>query len=170
MRRSSISPARHGLYGIAFAQRYPAARVVGVDCATVLLVARENAERAGVAERFSTTVGSASEVDFGTDYDVVLLPNFLHHFDTATCVTFLREAHAALQRGGCVAIVEFVANADRITPPPAAAFSLVMLASTRAGNAYTFTEFAKMLSDAGFTNVEQQPLPPGVQTLIIARK
>ena len=174
----SASPAKvldisasHGLYGIAFAQRYPAARVVAVDWAPVLQVAHENAERLGVADRFSTIIGNAFEVDLGSDYDVILIPNFLHHFDTATCVAFLRRVHAALKRaGGRAAIVEFVSNDDRITPPPAAAFSLVMLATTAAGDAYTFAEFERMLRDAGFGEVERHALAPGVQTLIIAGK
>lgn len=162
--------ASHGIYGIAFAQRYATARVVALDWAPVLQVAQENAERAGVSDRFSTLIGSAFEVDLGTDYDVVLIPNFLHHFDPATCVSFLQRVHAALKPGGRTAIVEFVPNGDRITPPPAAAFSLVMLATTAAGDAYTFSEYERMLRDAEFHAVEQRPLPPGVQTVIIATK
>ena len=42
------------------------------------------------------------------------------------------ECIRALRPGGCVAIVEFVPNPDRVTPPEAASFSLVMLATTAA--------------------------------------
>jgi ubiquinone/menaquinone biosynthesis C-methylase UbiE len=162
--------ASHGVFGITMAQKNPRAKVVAVDWAPVLAVARQNAQAAGLGERFSTIAGSAFEIDFGGDYDAVLVPNFLHHFDFPTCVTFLRKTHAALRDGGRVGIVEFVPADDRISPPDAAAFSLVMLATTAAGDAYTFAEFQEMLQQAGFREVEQHPLPPGVNTAVIAVK
>src|SRR5690606_3390801 len=128
--------ASHGMYGLAFAEHNPAAQIVALDWAPVLQVARENAQAAGVAERFSTIAGNAFEVDLGSDYDVVLIPNFLHHFNADDCTKFLRRVHAALRPGGRVAIVEFVPNDDRVTPPEVATFSLIMLASTPAGDAY----------------------------------
>ena len=143
---------------------------VALDWAPVLEVARENAKAAGLADRFSTIAGSAFEVDLGENYDVVLVPNFLHHFDPPTCVTFLKKVHAALRPGGCVAVVEFVPNPDRVTPPEAASFSLVMLATTAAGDAYTFEELNAMLSEAGFIQAQQHLLPPSVATALIARK
>ena len=160
--------AGHGVYGIAVAQKHPLAQLVALDWAPVLEVARENAKAAGLAERFSTIAGSAFEVDLGENYDVVLVPNFLHHFDPPTCVTFLKKVYRALRPGGCVAVVEFVPNPDRVTPPEAASFSLVMLATTAAGDAYTFEELNDMLSQAGFNKAQQHPLPPSVATAVIA--
>ena len=152
------------------AQKNPLAQLVALDWAPVLEVARENAKVAGLAARFSTIAGSAFKVDLGENYDVVLVPNFLHHFDPPTCVTFLKKAHGALRPGGCIAIVEFVPNPDRVTPPEAASFSLVMLATTAAGDAYTFEELNDMLSQAGFKPAQQHPLPPSVATAVIAGK
>ncbi|HEV2842141.1 MAG TPA: class I SAM-dependent methyltransferase [Chthoniobacterales bacterium] len=162
--------AGHGVYGIAVAQKNPRTQVVAVDWAPVLAVARENAKAAGLANRFSTIEGSAFEVDLGGDYDIVLIPNFLHHFDPPACVTFLKKVYPALRPGGCVAVVEFVPNPDRVTPPEAASFSLVMLATTAAGDAYTFSELDAMLKEAGFSEIRQHPLPPSVATAVIAQK
>lgn len=162
--------AGHGTWGICMAKRYTQARVVALDWNPVLEIARENATRAGVADRFSTVAGSAFEVDLGSDYDVVLVPNFLHHFSQGECVGFLRKVHQALRPGGRVAIVEFVPNEDRVTPPPAAAFSLVMLATTPRGDAYTFAEFRSMLKEAGFKEPEFQPLPASVNQVVMAAK
>ena len=142
---------------------------MAVDWAPVLELTRENAERAGLADRFSTIAGNAFEVDFGTGYDLVLIPNFLHHFNQEDNVRFLKKVRAALRDGGRVGIVEFVPNADRISPPEAASFSFVMLASTPEGDAYTLAEFQEMLAAADFGAVESHPLPP-MSTAIIARK
>lgn len=142
--------AGHGMWGIAFAKKFPQAHVVAQDWASVLEVAKENARAFSVADRFSTIAGSAFEVDLGANYDVVLIPNFLHHFNKSDCVKFLKKVHAALRPGGHVAIAEFVPNADRISPPPSAGFSLVMLATTPEGDAYTFAEYSEMLAQSGF--------------------
>ncbi len=160
--------ASHGMWSIAFAKRNPRARIVALDWAPVLQVARENAARMGVADRFSTLEGSAFDLDFGRDYDLVLLPNFLHHFDPPTCVQLLQKVHDSLGKGGRVAVVEFVPNPDRVSPPETATFSLVMLVTTERGDAYTFAELEQMLTKAGFASIEQHPLPPGVSTAIIA--
>jgi len=162
--------AGHGTWGICVAKKYPQAMVVALDWKSVLEIARENATRAGVAERFSTIAGNAFEVDLGNDYDVVLIPNFLHHFSREECVQFLRKVHKALRTGGRVAIVEFIPNDDRVTPPPAAAFALVMLATTPRGDAYTFAEFSSMLKEAGFQKAESHSLPASVNQLVLATK
>lgn len=162
--------AGHGVWGIAFAKRNPQAHVVALDWAPVLEVARDNALAAGVADRFSIIAGNAFEVELGSGYDVVLVPNFLHHFNAADCVRFLKKAHAALLPGGTVAIVEFVPNPDRITPPAAAGFSLVMLATTPEGDAYTFAEYSDMLARAGFKAPAQHRLPASMNAAIVAKK
>lgn len=161
--------ASHGAFGIAFAQKHPRAHLVALDWESVLAVTKENAEAAGVADRFSSIVGDAFTVELGADYDVVLVPNFLHHFNVADCTRFLRRAHAALRPGGSIVIVEFVPNDDRITPAPAAAFSLVMLGTTPEGDAYTFAEYGRMLADAGFQKAELHPLPPTAESAVIAK-
>jgi 2-polyprenyl-3-methyl-5-hydroxy-6-metoxy-1,4-benzoquinol methylase len=158
------------VYGIAVAQKHPLAQLVALDWAPVLEVARENAKAAGLADRFSSIEGSAFQVDLGENYDVVLVPNFLHHFDPPTCVTFLKKVYPALRPGGCVAVVEFIPNRDRVSPSEAASFSLVMLATTAADDAYTFEELKDMLSHAGFNQAQQHPLPPSVATAVIATK
>jgi SAM-dependent methyltransferase len=162
--------ASHGRWGIAFAQKNPQAHLVALDWAPVLEIARENARAVGIGDRFSTIAGSAFDVDLGKDYDVVLVPNFLHHFNPADCVRFLKRVHTALCPGGRVAIVEFVPNPDRVTPPAAAGFSLVMLATTPEGDAYTFDEYANMLAQAGFQRPAAHPLPASVNQVLVAVK
>lgn len=162
--------ASHGRWGLAFANKYPKTHLVAVDWAPVLEVTRENARRAGLNGRFSTIAGNAFEVELGSDYDVVLIPNFLHHYSTSDCTRFLKKVHAALRPGGKVAIVEFVPNPDRVSPPAAAGFSLVMLATTPEGDAYTFEEYAAMLSAAGFNSPSLHPLPASMNTAVIAAK
>ncbi len=162
--------ASHGTFGIAFAQKNPRAHLVALDWEAVLAVTGKNAIDAGIGDRFSKIVGDAFTADLGTNYDVVLVPNFLHHFSSADCTRFLRRVHAALRPAGRVAIVDFVPNEDRVTPPTAAGFSLVMLGTTPEGDAYTLAEYETMLTDAGFRDVTLHPLPPTAESAILATK
>jgi ubiquinone/menaquinone biosynthesis C-methylase UbiE len=161
--------AGHGVYGIAVAQQNPNAQIYGADWKNVLAVAQRNAQKAGVADRYHLLPGSAFETDFGRDFDLVLIPNFLHHFDPPTCTKFLKKVHGALAPNGRAAIIEFVPNADRVTPPAAAGFSVMMLAMTPSG-AYTFAELEKMAKDAGFRRVELSPADLGLARLVVADK
>jgi len=161
--------AGHGMYGLMVAKANPAAQIYAADWANVLEVARENAARFGLTERFHAIPGSAFDSDLGSGYDLVLVPNFLHHFDPPTNVKFLRKLRGAMKPRATLAIVEFVPNDDRISPPMAAAFSIQMLGGTDAGDAYTFREFSGMLSEAGFSGIQQQPLVPTPQTLVSAQ-
>ncbi|HLK09763.1 MAG TPA: methyltransferase [Candidatus Binatia bacterium] len=162
--------AGHGLYGITLAQLNPRLEVTALDWRNVLAVAEENARRAGVAERFRTLAGNALEVPLGGPYDLVLVPNFLHHFDPATCERFLAKAHAALSPGGRVVIVEFVPDEDRLGPPAAVRFSLVMLAATPGGDAYTFSEYQAMLRRAGFARATLHDLLPSPARVVLAAR
>jgi len=162
--------AGHGLFGIAFATQNKQAEVTAVDWKPVLEVAKENAEKAGVADRYSTIEGSAFDVEFGTGYDLVLLTNFLHHFDPPTCETLLRKVRAALADGGRAATLEFVPNDDRVTPPEVAGFSMVMLVGTPSGDAHTFRELEGMFANAGFSRSTIHALPPTFQQVVISEK
>ncbi|HYR89545.1 MAG TPA: class I SAM-dependent methyltransferase [Terriglobia bacterium] len=158
--------AGHGIFGIRMAAKNPNAEIVALDWANVLEVGEENARRFGVAGRWSKLPGDALTVDYGRDYDLVLLTNFLHHFDQAGCETILRKARSALKPGGRTITLEFVPNDDRVSPPVPAMFSLTMLASTPAGDAYTFAELDRMFRNAGFTRSELHS-PPGLPEQVI---
>jgi len=159
--------AGHGLFGIEVAKQNPEAHVVALDWAHVLEVALENAENAGVTGRYKLLAGSAFDVDYGGPYDVVLLTNFLHHFDVPTCVELLRKVRASMKPGGRAAALEFVPNEDRVTPPMAASFSLTMLLTTAAGDAYTFHELESMFLEAGFTGITAHPVPRAPHTVVM---
>ena len=159
--------AGHGLFGIEIAKQNPQARVTGLDWAPVLRVALKNAEKAGVKDRYDMLPGSAFDVEFGEPYDVVLLTNFLHHFDKATNVGLLKKVRAALKKGGRAATLEFVPNPDRVSPPMAAGFAMTMLTTTADGDAYTFAELEAMYSGAGFKGITQHPIPMSPHTVVM---
>lgn len=162
--------AGHGLFGIQVAKQNPMAEIYALDWPNVLQVATENAGKWGVAERHHLLPGSAFDVDFGSGFDVVLLTNFLHHFDPQTNEKLLRKIHGSLNPDGRVYTFDFVPNEDRVSPEVPARFSMMMLAMTPSGDAYTFAELEKMFHNAGFKRSEIRPLPPTFSSLITSQK
>ncbi len=170
VRRVLDIAAGHGMFGISVALRNPKAEVTAVDWKNVLTVARENAAKAGVAGRWRALEGSAFEVDLGTGYDVALVTNFLHHFDPETNEKLLTRLYDVLAPGGLVAVLEFVPNDDRVSPPMAAQFALTMLANTPKGDAYTFTELELMLENAGYSEIMLKELVPNMSRVVTGRR
>ena len=161
--------AGHGLFGLMVAQRNPAAEIYALDWKDVLAVAHENAVRFGVADRWHAIEGSAFTTDLESGiYDVVLVTNFIHHFDEATNVALFEKLRASMKPGGKMAILEFAVNDDRITPPGAGTFAMTMLTTTRSGDAHSLKEIESMCIKAGFGQVSHHPVPPTPQTVTIA--
>ena len=146
-------------------------RVYEIAAALVLEVGKNRMEALGeTQETVDFFRYYADDFESHGGYDIVLLTNFLHHFDRPTCVGLLQKVHAALRPGGRAAALEFVPAEDRISPPMAAAFSMMMLATTVAGDAYTFQELAGMYRDAGFGDVAAHPVPRAPHTIVIGYK
>jgi 2-polyprenyl-3-methyl-5-hydroxy-6-metoxy-1,4-benzoquinol methylase len=160
--------ASHGTFGILVAQQHPKAEIYALDWANVLQVAQENAQKAGLANRYHLIPGSAFSAEIGSGYDAVLITNFLHHFEPATNESLLKKFYAAMNPGGQLAILEFVPDEQRASQ--AALFALVMLANTDHGDAYTFPELARMCGNAGFKDARLIQLEAGPEALVIAKK
>jgi 2-polyprenyl-3-methyl-5-hydroxy-6-metoxy-1,4-benzoquinol methylase len=161
--------AGHGMFGVTLAKQNPNAEIFAQDWSAVLEVAAETARAAGVESRFHRLPGSAFEVEFGNGYDVVLITNFLHHYDPPTIEVLLRKVRAALARGGVVATLDFVPNEDRVSPPRAASFSMMMLGMTPAGDVYTLPEYQRMFRNAGFPATELHALEMSAHGLLLSR-
>lgn len=161
--------AGHGLFGIAVAQRNETAAIVALDWGEVLAVAEENARAAGLASRYSLLPGDAHSVDWAGSYDLILLTNFLHHYDRATCVSLFRKVAACLRPNGLAITLEFIPNEDRVTPPNSAGFAFMMLGTTPAGDAYTFAEYQAMAREAGLLRNDLHPVPQSPQHVILSR-
>lgn len=172
--RSGLAPVKvldvaagHGFYGIEVGRAFPEAMVTAIDWPGVLQLAGENAEKAGIADRFLVVPGSAFDVEWGREFDLIIVANFLHHFDAEGCATILRKAKSSLSSNGRVCAVEFVPNEDRVSPSMPAAFAFWMLATTPSGDAYTHSDLVNIAKNAGFSGVTSHALKPTPQTLIL---
>jgi ubiquinone/menaquinone biosynthesis C-methylase UbiE len=159
--------AGHGFYGIELAKAFPEAIVTAVDWPSVLELASANAKDAGVGERYRVAPGNAFEVNWGGEFDLVILANFLHHFSPEECATILRKVRPSLSPQGRACTVDFVPEEDRSKIPTHAMFAFLMLATTPSGDTYTLAELDAIAKKAGFRGATARPLRPTPQSLVM---
>jgi O-methyltransferase domain len=107
----------------------------------------------------------------GIERDVfTAIGNIFHHFDSALCEKLMRSVHPALKFDGKAVTLEFIPNEDRATPPGVASFSLNMLVETEAGDAYTFSKYARMFASTGFGKTTLHEVSGMPQRLLISEK
>lgn len=161
--------AGSGVWGIALAQSAANVNVRAVDWPGVIPVTRKNAEKFGLADRFSFSEGDLMEADFGSNHQVATLGHILHSEGEERSRKLLAKTFNALAPGGTVAIAEFLVNADRTGPINGLIFAVNMLVNTDRGDTYSFEEISGWLRDAGF--VEERTLSSrGPSPLILANK
>jgi 3-hydroxy-5-methyl-1-naphthoate 3-O-methyltransferase len=156
-------------WSIPFARALKRARVTVADYPAVTQVARQYAERWGVADRFDYLEGDFREVDFGTGFDLAILGHIIHGEGPEWGRRLLKRTCEALNDGGMLLIAEFVPNDERTGPAAALLFGLNMLINTPAGDVFTMREYREWLKEAGFRKVATIPAPH-VSPLILATK
>jgi len=156
-------------WSIPFAKALTRARVTVADYPAVTQVARQYAERWGIANRFDCLEGDFREVDFGTGFDLAILGHIIHGEGSDWGRRLLKRTCEALNDGGMLLIAEFVPNDERTGPAAALLFGLNMLINTPAGDVFTMREYREWLKEAGFRKVATIPAPH-VSPLILATK
>jgi ubiquinone/menaquinone biosynthesis C-methylase UbiE len=86
-------------------------------------------------------------------YDAVFLGHILHNYAEATCRDILRKCLRVLAPGGCIIVIEFVAEPGK----PESLFSWlfsVMIHSTCGGRSFSSDEMRQMLRECGASRTE----------------
>ena len=158
-------------YSIALCAANPALRADVVDQVEPLEIARPLVEAAGLQDRITLVPGDFNTLELASDYDVVLISGVVLIKSEADCRAVFRRALGALQPGGLVIVQDFM----RVDHGAARSFLDTMMdmyvvvgfdpgAGDRFGD-----EVAGWLSDEGFTNTRQIPLPTHL-ALVLAGK
>lgn len=152
--------AGSGAWSLAFAQAIPGARVTVVDYEEVIPIARQFAERMGVADRYDYIEGNLRDLDFGRGrYDLVILGHIIHSEGEKWGRKLIKKSHKALKEGGQLLIAEMVPNDRRTAPPIPLLFGLNMLLHTEQGGVFTMREYREWLKEADFKSVKTIEAP-----------
>lgn len=138
-----------GLYGIAFARRWPGLRVVVFDQPETAAVAHDYIAQAGLQSRVSVRAGDAFRDDLGRGFDFVLLSNVVHSYSAAENQKLIRRAARALAPGGRLGVKDFILTPGRTGPVWASLFAVNMLINTPGGDCYTAAEIRAWFRAAG---------------------
>jgi hypothetical protein len=155
---------------LAFAQEIPEARVTVLDYPEVTPIARQFAEKFGMADRYDTIEGNLREIDFGLNrYDLVILGHIIHSEGEQWGRKLITKSYEALKDGGLLLIAEVIPNDTRTGPALSLLFGLNMLLHTEQGDVFTMREYREWLKGAGFKKVTTIEVP-APSPLILATK
>jgi hypothetical protein len=138
-----------GSYSIAALLDHPGLRCMQLDLPPVCEIAREYAERSGVADRFETVAADMFSDAWPSDFERVFFSDVFHDWDDERCRQLCSSAFAALASGGRVLIHEMILSDTKTAPLQAAAYSMVMVFVTE-GRQRSAREIIEMLTGAGF--------------------
>lgn len=152
--------AGSGVWGIAFAQQDPLARVTLADYPKVLTIATQFVTERGLANRFEYLAGNFREVDFGREqYDVAILGHICHSEGARNTKTLFQRIRRAMKPGGRLLIAEFLVDEERKMETFPLLFAVNMLVNTEEGDTFTLSELRTWLEEAGFKTVETLAAP-----------
>ncbi len=144
-----------GTYAVFFSLANPDLRATVFDRPTSEKFARGVVRRFGVADRVDFVGGDFLKDALPQGYDVAWLSQILHGDAPDDAARIVARAAKTLNKGGMVAIQEFIIDDDRSGPVHPTLFSLNMLVGTAGGQAYTWSELETMLRDAGAVSVRR---------------
>ncbi|MGW2356678.1 methyltransferase [Streptomyces phaeofaciens] len=161
-----------GAFPVALCRRHPHLRATVLDLPHITEMTREKVASLGLAHAIETHGGNfLTDPALPSGHDVILLSMILHDWDEETNRRLLEKCHAALPADGAVLICELVLDDDESGPASAALMGLNMLVETRSGHNYTYAEYHRWLTDAGFADVSVVELDAaGANAVVVGRK
>lgn len=148
--------AGSAVWSIPFAQADPRVRVTTVDYPEIIPITRDHTTRYGVADQFTHVAGNLREVDLGTAaHDLVILGYIIQTEGPKHGRSLIERAYRALRPGGQLLIADMIPNDERTGPAPAVVYALDMVLHTTEGDVFTFAEYRRWLTEAGFGQVER---------------
>jgi len=141
-----------GFKSFTLLQMDPDAHVTAIDSLKVLEITKDVADLMGVTERVTFQNGDVDRELPVEAFDMVLIGNLLHYYDSASVVSILQKMHGTLKANGLIVLYAKAVDEERKTDP--ALLSTIDISNCAPhGQAYTFTEYRDMLQAAGFRNV-----------------
>ena len=148
-----------GSHTISLLRRYPELTATIVDLPGTLQFTRRQVARAGdVARRITLLERDVlRQDDLQGPYDCALVSQFLHGFPRPTAEALLKLVARHLQPGATLCVLDYFKELRTPAGSRGALFSLNMVVSAPAGQAYTSAELRQMLATAGYGQLRTIP-------------
>ena len=158
-----------GVHSIAVVRHWPHLRAIVFDLATVCDLAVERIAEHDLAERVDTHAGDFRDPIPFPSADVHFYSEVFHNRSPEQCAQLLAKSFHELPAGGRILLHEMLFDEELTGPLAVAAANLNMLLWSREGRQYSRPELSRMLSEAGFLEVQILPAS-GYFSLVSARK
>lgn len=149
-----------GSYSIAAALHDPAVSCTVLELPAVCAVAAGYACEHGVGSRVATVAANMFSTPWPEGHDAILLADIAHDWDDQRCAELARRAFAALSPGGRVLVHEMLLDDDKVGPPTAITYSMIMVFVTQ-GRQRSASELRAILGAAGFADIRVVPTANG---------
>jgi len=157
-----------GLLSLMVAKHNPHMHCTSFDLPPVEPIANATIQQFGLPDRVKAASG-----DFFTmpipNADVVVMGNILHDWNEESKIMLMKKAHAAVPADGAFVAIEGIIDDERKQNVFGMMMSLNMLIETGTGFDYTFADFNRWASIAGFKSTSLLPLT-GPSSAAIAYK
>ena len=157
------------VFSIELAKAWPDLRATVLEIPAVCVEAERYIAAAGVGARVCTASCNMFTQSWPTGHALHFLSNIFHDWSDDTCRMLARRSFESLPTGGQIVVHEMLMDDDGCGPLPAAAFSMLMMLSTK-GRQYSLPELREFLESAGFVDVEATATGGGYFSIVIARK
>jgi SAM-dependent methyltransferase len=162
----------HGMYSVVICQAYPELQATILDSRSALVTASTNVAKHNLSGRITLQEGDLWAVDWGQDYDAILLFNMVHHFDGETNLKLLKKTAAALKPGGKAAILDQIEG--RVSGSAANAFIRLLALQLYVfadGRIHSHEDMEAALTKAGLKDIQSHKLTklPGTSLMIAAK-
>jgi O-methyltransferase/methyltransferase family protein len=144
-----------GAHSIGAVTLRPKLKAIVLDRAPICAMAREFAEKYGVADRVSAQTADFFEDPY-PEADLHFYGMIFHDWPPERCQFFARKSFESLPSNGRIVVHEMLFNDDRTGPFPVAAFNVDMLIAMP-GQQYSTRELLAMLKEAGFGKIQVKP-------------
>jgi predicted O-methyltransferase YrrM len=156
----------HGLYGPILGARCPELECVVVDLPEACAVARSILAEQGLSEGVRHIEGDFRSVEWGSDYDVVLIFNVLHNATAAEAPGLLRRSFEALKPGGMLVVFD-AAHEDKPSGPDATAgWNELFFYLISSAQAWPEGRIHQWMVEAGFGSIRARHLLAAPTVLI----
>jgi hypothetical protein len=158
-----------GIFACALAARFPGLRASVFEKPPVDRIASRAIRARGFSDRVNTVPGDMLNDRLPEGYDVHLLSNVLHDWDTPVVLQILRASALALPAGGTIVIHDAFLNAEKTGPLPIAQYSVLLMHVTQ-GRCYSVQEMEAYLLESGFSRPRQVAAALGRSALVATKQ
>jgi SAM-dependent methyltransferase len=159
-----------GAYSMEFIRQNPEIEATVFDLPNVVAITKAFIEKEGFSNKITTQTGDYTTDELPAGFDLVFLSAVIHSNSLEVNQDLINKCYKALNKNGRIMIQDWIMNNDRTQPTSGAIFAINMLVGTEAGDCFTEAEVSKMLSSAGFSNINRIEFESGLSQMTAQKK